>query len=634
MMELANKIIFFLATINKSLAVFLTIVVVIVTIILIYVLYRIVRKEIKRYNEEVANYIDGIETKREISADVNAYISRSVSAEFTLLSVDMDHFSNVVENFGSEEAERIIKGLAIKLLETVPTRIIIGRIKLDGFVVFAKGDYSREECVRIAKKILQVVSEPIKIYDESTLQLTCSVGICYYPSHGRNFKELLESLQIATFICKRSGGNQYRIYSREEKQDEGANMEYYYQIKNGISNKEFAIYYQPIIDKETKSIYAFEGLLRWNHPDLGVLSPHKFINIMEQTGDINWVGLWGLETVVKEQFELRKRYNKEFLMSINLSPKQLSNPTLPQDFQKIVKKYRANPKNFILEIEEYTIFERLEQVKNNLTLLRDIGFQIAVDGFGLDYKGLKKLEDNQVDVIKLDREFLDEEADQYLKDKFVGILVDFVNNQGRTLVCEGVENYDYLERAINMGIDKFQGYHFAKPLSFDEVYNYIDNKAWLPKFDKPEVVEIIKEEEAERLNEELLKSKGEKASTDDLEETKEDESLVEEKVEEAKEEPKEEVKKSKGKKGAKAEAKVEEAKAEEPVSEEKTEETPVEEAKAEEPVSEEPKAEEPASEEAKPEEAKVEETPAEESASEEKAEEPAVEEKKEDTPQD
>ena len=574
-MNQLNNFLLVLATINKSLAVFLTIVVIAVTIGLIYLLYRIVHREIKRYKEEVANYIDGIETKREITADVNAYISRSVSAEFTLIGIDMDHFSSVVENFGQEEAERIIKGLAAKLLDAVPTRVLIGRVKMDGFVVFVKGDYSREECVRIAKKILQVVSDPIKIYDESTLQLTCSVGICYYPTHGRNFKELFESLQIATFICKRSGGNQYRIYSREEKQDEGANMEYYYQIKNGISNKEFDIYYQPIFDKETQDIYAFEGLLRWNHPELGVLSPHKFINIMEQTGDINWVGLWGLETVVHEEFELRKKYGREFLMSINLSPKQLSNPTLPQDFQKVIKKYRANAKNFILEIEEYTIFEKLDQVKNNLTQLREIGFQIAVDGFGLDYKGLKKLEDNSVDVIKLDREFLDEEADQYLKDKFVGILVDFVNKQGRTLICEGVESYDYLERAMNMGIDKFQGYHFTKPLSSEDLISYIDNKDWKRKFEKPEVVEIIKEEEAERLNEELQKSREkreEAASNEEVKaETPKEETPAEEKVETPKEETSTEEKVETPKEEATAEEKVETSKEETPTEESSTE---------------------------------------------------------------
>ena len=618
-MNQLNNILLVLAnTINKSLAVFLTIVVIAVTIGLIYLLYRIVHREIKRYKEEVANYIDGIETKREITADVNAYISRSVSAEFTLIGIDMDHFSSVVENFGQEEAERIIKGIAAKLLDAVPTRVLIGRVKMDGFVVFVKGDYSREECLRIAKKILQVVSDPIKIYDESTLQLTCSVGICYYPTHGRNFKELFESLQIATFICKRSGGNQYRIYSREEKQDEGANMEYYYQIKNGISNKEFDIYYQPIFDKETQDLYAFEGLLRWNHPELGVLSPHKFINIMEQTGDINWVGLWGLETVVHEEFELRKRYGREFLMSINLSPKQLSNPTLPQDFQKVIKKYRANPKNFILEIEEYTIFEKLDQVKNNLTQLREIGFQIAVDGFGLDYKGLKKLEDNSVDVIKLDREFLDEEADQYLKDKFVSILVDFVNKQGRTLICEGVENYDYLERAMNMGIDKFQGYHFTKPLSSEDLMAYIDKKDWKKKFEKPEVVEIIKEEEAERLNEELQKSREkheekveensngehEQEIAEEKEEKAEEASNIEpeSKEPEAKEEPKEpEVKEPEAEEEKKEETSTVEESKEEPTAEE-----------SKEPEQKEPEAKEPEQKVEEPKEPEVKEPEAEE----------------------
>lgn len=500
----------FLKTVNKSLSVFITVVVILATLGLIYLLYKVVLKEIRRYKEEVANYIDGVETKREIIADVNAYISRSVSAEFTLLNIDIDKFTNVIENFGDVEAERIIKGIANKLLETIPARVMLGRIKTDQFVVFARGDYSREEMVRLAKKILTVVSSPIKVYDESSLQLTCSIGICYYPSHGRNFKELFESLQIATFICKRSGGNQYRIYTREESKDEGANMEYYYQIKNGIKNKEFDIFYQPMIDCNTKDIYAFEGLLRWNHPELGILSPHKFINIMEQTGDINWVGLWGLETVIKEHLELRRKYNKEYYMSINLSPKQLANPTLPQDFQKLIKKYRVSAKHFVLEIEEFTIFEKLDQVKNNLTQLSEIGFQIAVDGFGLDYKALKKLEENSVDVIKLDREFLNNDDDQYLKEKFVGILVDFVKNQEHTLVCEGVENYDYLERAENMGLNIFQGYYFAKPMSGEDVFEYVNSKDWLYKLEKPAEMETFTQEtvrKAEELNE-MLDSMG------------------------------------------------------------------------------------------------------------------------------
>lgn len=559
-------ILLFLEKINKSLSIFLTFVVVIATIGLIYLLYRVVKKEIKRYQEEVANYIDGVESKREITADVNAYISRSVSAEFTLLNVDIDKFSNVVENFGEEEAERIIKGLASKLLEVIPSRVMMGRVKEDQFVIFARGEYSREEMVRLAKKILTTVSAPNKVYDESSLQLTCSIGICYYPQHGRTFKELLESLEIATFICKRNGGNQYRIYTREESKDEGANMEYYYQIKNGIKNKEFTIYYQPMVDVKTKDIYAFEGLLRWNHPELGVLSPHKFINIMEQTGDINWVGLWGLETVIKQHTELRRKYNKDYYMSLNLSPKQLANPTLPQDFQKLIKKYRVSAKFFILEIEEFAIFEKLDQVKTNLTQLSELGFQIAVDGFGLDYKALKKLEENSVDVIKLDREFLNNDEDQYLKEKFVGILVDFVKNRDNAIICEGVENYDYLDRAQKMGLNIFQGYYFAKPMSEEDVFDYVASKDWLYKLEKPvETVSFTQdvEKRAEELNAMLDDNNVEEAPAE------------EEKVEEP------ELDTKKAKKEKKEKKQKEEAPVVEPV-----EETPVEEEKTEEPTEE------------------------------------------------
>ena len=193
-----------------------------------------------------------------------------------------------------------------------------------------------------------------------------------------------------------------------------------------------------MIDGSKEDIYAIEGLLRWNHPELGVLSPHKFITIMEQTGDINWVGLWGLETLIKEWFRLKKKYNREFKMSLNLSPKQLTSKTLAMDFQKLVKKYHISPKLVILEIEEFAIFDRQEQIKENLAQLKELGFDIAVDGFGLDYKALKQLEQSAINVLKLDREYLSGSIDASLKEKFIEILVDFSRTHNLTLVCKGV----------------------------------------------------------------------------------------------------------------------------------------------------------------------------------------------------
>ena len=221
-----------LVYINPSLSVFLAIICLIATCGIGYLLFLLVKREIKTYRDEVANFIDGVETKNEIIAEVNAYISKNVDVEFSLLLVDIDKFRNIVENFGQIEAERLIKNLADKILKVLPLRMSIGRMKEDQFVIFGRSDYSREEMVRLARKLLEVINEPIKVYDESALSITSSISMCYYPSHGQNFKQLYGSLEIACYVCKRSGGNQFRIYSPEANKDESANMGYYYQIKD------------------------------------------------------------------------------------------------------------------------------------------------------------------------------------------------------------------------------------------------------------------------------------------------------------------------------------------------------------------------------------------------------------------
>lgn len=477
--------------INNGLAVFLSVLAFLGVCGIGVLLYFLIKRERAIYHYEVSNYIDGVENKREIVASINAYISKSVNQEFSLLYIDLDKFSSVVENFGKDEANNIIRAIATKVLTVLPVRVSLGRLDEDKFLVFVRGEYSKEDTLKLARTILEMVNSPIKLYADAQLQLTCSIGIAFYPQHGRTYKQLEESLEIACYVCKRDGGNKYRIYTEEENQS--TNMEYYYQIKEGIKHHEFDLYFQPMINDETKDIYAIEGLLRWNHPELGVLSPYKFISIMEQTGDINWVGLWGLETLIKDFVRIRKTYPRDFKMSLNLSPKQLTNESLAADFARLVKKYHIQARSIILEIEEFSIFEKQETIKDNLQKLSDMGFDIAVDGFGLDYKALKKLEDSHVNVLKLDREFLKDMTGEMLKNKFVEILVDFANTNHCSLVCEGVEDFSYLQRARAMGCSLYQGYYFSKPLNRDELDLFLERKDWVEKLEKQPAKDQVEE---------------------------------------------------------------------------------------------------------------------------------------------
>ena len=452
---------------------------VLATIALAFFIFRSIKKEKKKFQEEAINYIDGLIQKNELIADVTTYISRSSAAEFSLIYIDLDKFSNIIDAFGKDEANNILSKVAYILVDNLPPRVELTRLQDDKFVAFARGEYRKDEVEEIALKLLEAISKPIKFFGDNEITITASIGIALYPSHGLTYKDLINDAEIAVYLCKREGGNAYKFYSLENM-SESANLAYYQQIKKGIKNKEFTLYYQPMIDTNKKDIYAIEGLLRWNHPEYGVLSPFKFINIMEQTGDINWVGEWGLETLAKEQAYLTRRYpNKTILMSMNLSPKQLASATIVENFTTIARKVKVNPKNIILEVEEFTLFEKHEAIKQNVANLSKAGFNIAVDGFSLDYSTLSKLASMPIDVVKVGNDFLDSENETFLKEKFVNMLVDYTMQENKTIVSEGIENNDMMSKAKDMNLGIQQGYYFAKPMDADDLDDYLDAEEWV-----------------------------------------------------------------------------------------------------------------------------------------------------------
>lgn len=531
-----------LVRINDGAAVFLAIVIVLATIGLSYLLFKSVKKEQKKYNDEQASYIEGVLTKTEMIANITSYISKSNFLEFSLLLIDLDNIPNLVNTFGQNETNSIIEKLAYTVLDTLPKRVDLARFDEDKFLVFVKGEYDRKDAINLTKEILEAIRKPIKVYGESVITVTASIGVSFFPAHGRNFKALNSSLEMATYICKRSGGNQYNIYSAELNEKESENLEYYHQIKNAIKNKEFDLYYQPMIDCENNKIYGFEGLLRWNHPELGILSPYKFINIMEQSGDINWVGLWGLETLITKYEDLRRKYpDVEFKLSMNMSPKQLANPTLVNDFQKVIKRQKMPAKTIIIEIEEFALFEKHETVKKNIKMLSELGFGIAVDGFGLDYGALTKIDVMPIDIIKLDNDFLNEETDSFVKEKFASLLISYSTDQHKTIVCEGIEDLNMLNKALARRIYLVQGYYFSKPMSQDELDDYIFQQNWnekvaqAVKIDPKVINELLEKEENKDTIENMTSIEDSKQVEEVIDETKIEKSLVEDKEEEKKE---------------------------------------------------------------------------------------------------
>jgi diguanylate cyclase (GGDEF)-like protein len=457
----------------------LSVIAILIMLAAIFFLARSYFKERQRIQEEKAFLIEGVLTKAEITSIITSHIARmGKDGQFSLIYLDLDKFSDFVNAFGATESEKVLEKIVKNIEISLPKGVKLSRLQNDEFLIFLSMDYDRTEAVDLANKIKQSLARPIKLFGDTTINATASIAVAFYPIHGATLKDLLNSLKLATYLIKKNGGNNIRVYSDEMNTEGGEHVEYYYQIKHAIQHKEFQLFYHPMINVKTNDIYGVESLIRWNHPEHGLLSPFKFLGIMEQSGDINWIGLWGLETVIKTYQELKQEFpKKEFKFSINLSPKQLMNESLSQDFQKLLKKYRMNAENIVLEVIEFAVFDKPMQIHKTLSDLKKMGFQIAIDGFGLDFSTLSRAEALDIDIIKLDNEFLKEE-ESYMKAKFAQLLVDFAEKNSYTVICEAIENKDMLEEAKKYSINIMQGFYFTKPLSAEALRGYIGTESW------------------------------------------------------------------------------------------------------------------------------------------------------------
>jgi diguanylate cyclase (GGDEF)-like protein len=464
---------------SNELTIILTIIVILIMLALIYFLARSVINERKKILEEKTLSIEGVLSRSEMSSIITSYMARiGKEGQFSLIYIDLDKFSDFINAFGQTESEKILEKIVKNMEYVLPKGIKIARLQNDEFLIFLTMDYDRTEAVDLGNKLKTSIARSIKLFGDTQINATGSIAIAFYPVHGSSLKDLIDSLKIATYIIKKNGGNAVRVYSDEMSDLGGEHVEYYYQIKHAIQHKEFQLYYHPMINTKTNDLFGVEALIRWNHPEHGLLSPFKFLGIMEQSGDVNWIGLWGLETLIKTHQELKQEFPKrEMFFSMNLSPKQLMSDTLAMDFQKILKKYRMNAGNIILEIIEFAVFDKQINIFKNLKKLKELGFMIAIDGFGLDYATLSRVEELEIDIIKLDNEFLKEE-ESYMKAKFASLLVEFAKKNKYEVICEVIESKEMVNEAKNYDIHIMQGFYFSKPLSAEALRGYIGTEAW------------------------------------------------------------------------------------------------------------------------------------------------------------
>lgn len=390
--------------------------------------------------------------------------------EFAYLFLDIDHFKTVNDSLGHNIGDELLQNISSIIKKALRPNDFVARVGGDEFVIILQDYHSYMEVSNIIKRIQLQLSRPW-IVQKSSINISCSIGVSFYPKDANDIITLMKNADIAMYEAKKLGRNQYHFFTESLNDSVQKTIALEKNMKEALKQNEYKLYYQPKVDLISSKIIGAEALIRWISPQNGFISPNDFIPLAEENGFIKELGSWIIKEAINQHLKWRD-LGIDISISINISPKQLLDEIFVSDFISLLEKHNINPKKIDIEITEYMFVQHSVQTNNNLNRLHDFGITVSLDDFGTGYSSLSYLKKFPIDYLKIDKTFLDDfnSVDGAI---FLETIVKLGQMLKMKVIAEGVETQEQIDYLKNISCDQIQGYYFSKPLpseDFEKLY--------------------------------------------------------------------------------------------------------------------------------------------------------------------
>lgn len=416
-----------------------------------------------------------------LQALFNLY-KRQTTLRFGLVYVDLDNFKLINDSLGHMQGDRLLVKVARRLKSCMRPSDSIARLGGDEFAMILTNTSEAIDAMRVAERITETLEKPFDLEGEEVF-MSSSIGIALANEAYLRPEDMLRDADTAMYRAKHNGKNGYAIFSQDMHQAAIKRLKIETELRRAISDHQLEPYFQPIVDMRSEQVAGFETLVRWIHPQRGLITPGDFIPVSEETGLIIPLGEQVLDMACRYRgaWASALAHCPDIYISVNLSPRQLNHADLPARVLRVIEEHALDPANVRLEITETVLMQNADQALRILTQFRDMNLKIYLDDFGTGYSSLSYMHKFPIDVLKIDQSFvgrIDQEGDKARK--IIEIILNLARTLGIDVVAEGIETDTQLAMLRDMGCPYGQGYYFAKPLKPNDAFSLLTGQVpWL-----------------------------------------------------------------------------------------------------------------------------------------------------------